>query len=321
LYNREVSRFLQELAYMNLKKLKLFFISLILIITLISCDEGSSTCSNLIQINVGTFNIQYLSSAYELGDVPRTPEDYAKIVKIILDNDYAVVALQEINGTESFDLLYDNGLPAYYKYELGISGGNQKVAILYNSNKISSISNVRELKEDDGFSSANWGNVRYPLHAQLSVFGGMQFSFISVHLKAGIDDTPVLQRKNQIRELTAFLQNKTSNPNSKYDENIFLLGDFNDVFEGINENIDSLQELEDASNIGEFLTKHLTDWTQMDFQDLIDHVFVSTSIGTEYIDNSIKVIKFDEDPEYDGFNISDHRPVVLSIKVPTNCGD
>jgi endonuclease/exonuclease/phosphatase family metal-dependent hydrolase len=302
-----------------MKKFILVILAFFLFIT--ACDDTKEpACYDLGTINMATFNIQYLADSYDSGDTPRQAKDYAKIATLITDNELALIALQEIKSEESLNLLIDNGLPSRYKFQVGLSGGTQKLGILYDSDKIESIGTLVELDEEDGFAENDWDSVRSPLMAEVVIKGGTKFTMMVLHLKAGITEASVYKRFRQVEDVTNYITSISQEFDPITKKGIIILGDLNETFEGITDIVDPLQPLEDATDLGEFITEEISsEFTSLQFDDLIDHVFITNDLASDYVTGSVAPIKFDEDSSYDGFVISDHRPVKFTINVVGNC--
>lgn len=282
------------------------FLIVLFIFFVSACEsEGVKNKESLSIFHIGTFNIQFLADDYGVGETPRGAADYGHLARLITDNELDLIAVQEIESQKSLELLEENGLPESFEPALGASGYRQRVGVLYDIDAGIGIRQARELKEADGFTPAHWSNVRYPFLAEVEVSGAFRFLFLSVHLKAGIARDDAEQRRSQVEELVAWAENQ--------ELPFVIAGDFNDTFEGISEGVDTLEPLEEATEIGCFLTSDVQDFTSLQFFDLIDHVFVSPELDDIYIEESAETIKFDQDSSYEGAVVSDHRPVRCSF--------
>ena len=279
-----------------------------LLFALISCTSAEKKTAPPTELTIGTFNVQFLSDQLEAGDVPRSAEDIDQLVRLIHETGFQLMAVQEVSAPGSLELLQAHGLSGAWALALGASGGSQRVGILYDTRVVEALDDVRELDHDDGLIPADWSGLRYPLAATVVVRGGLTFTLVSVHLKAGITAAGANQRARQVEQLTAWAAAENAP--------LLIMGDFNDTFAGILETVDSLAALEAATDTGRFLTEDLAnDFTSLEFQDLIDHVFASPALDARLVHGSLSTVKFDQDASYAGFSISDHRPVRFTISL------
>ncbi|MBN2723610.1 MAG: endonuclease/exonuclease/phosphatase family protein [Deltaproteobacteria bacterium] len=290
-------------------------VRLLMIFTLfiVSCESNNSkSCSEGGSLTFTTFNIQFLSGTVDSGEVPRSLEDYVAINTLLESTDADLITLQEIGALSALELITEDSSKSW-GYEIAISGGSQHVAMLYNTEKIVAVDNVHELTVSDGLTLDYWSGVRYPLYAELTTKWGTEITVIALHLKAGIDESGVLQRANQVNDIVEFISGLG-------ERNIIIAGDLNETFDGISEFGDTLQLLEDDNSGGQFLTSEISEqYTSLEFQDLIDHIWVSDSMYEFYSTDTVHVLPFDTDAEFDNFIISDHRPVVAVFDFPSTC--
>ncbi|PKN45494.1 MAG: hypothetical protein CVU59_08915 [Deltaproteobacteria bacterium HGW-Deltaproteobacteria-17] len=282
----------------------------ILCFSLFSCDSAEKTADPPTELTIGTFNLQFLADAPDTGEVPRTAADLDGLVRLIDWGGFRLMTVQEVLSADSLALLQAHGLASSWRAAVGASGGTQKVGILYDTRVIERLDDVRELDNDDGLIPADWSGLRYPLAATVRVRGGFSFTLVCLHLKAGITDGGAAQRARQVEQLAAWA--------ATVDGPLLMMGDLNDTFEGIHATIDTLTALQEAgTDVGRFLTADLPagDFTSLEFQDLIDHVFLSPDLDARVVPGSLATVKFDQDAAYDGLTISDHRPVRFTIKL------
>ncbi|PKN26716.1 MAG: hypothetical protein CVU65_04795 [Deltaproteobacteria bacterium HGW-Deltaproteobacteria-22] len=280
----------------------------ILWLTLFACESTEKTVEPPTELTIGTFNLQFLPDQLDTGDIPRSAEDMDNLVRLIDESGWQLLTVQEVLSADSLRLLQAHGLSSAWRLALGASGGTQKVGILYDTRVIDGLDDVHELDNDDGLIPADWSGLRYPLAATVRVLGGFTFTVVCVHLKAGITNAGASQRARQVEQLAAWAAGR-STP-------LLIMGDFNDTFEGIHGTIVTLTALQEAgAEVGRFLTADLPagDFTSLEFQDLIDHVFISPDLDARVVPGSLATVKFDQDVSYDGLTISDHRPVRFTI--------
>jgi endonuclease/exonuclease/phosphatase family metal-dependent hydrolase len=150
----------------------------------------------------------------------RDATDFGLIARIIRDNDFDVVALQEVRGDgEAVDRLVDelNGLMGIGPWRAIVSnrtGNHQRFAFVYDADA------VRYLGES-GFLPSDLRISRRPYAAQFRS-GNFDFSLVTVHLLYG--DAP--ERRREARRLASRV-NGVVLPAGTGERDVIVLGDFN----------------------------------------------------------------------------------------------
>ena len=156
---------------------------------------------------------------------------------------------------------------------------------------------------------------RYPLKVKLSWVCGLNSAtlhLINIHLKSGGTNEDFDRRLASCEYLAEYVQD---NP----DENIIILGDYNDEITD-SQNNNSLWPLVSDNTI-EFATEPIANNYYYDsfpsWPSFLDHIAVSSSLFDELTIGNINTIRVDDYTGYSFYhtNISDHRPVIWSFSV------
>ena len=215
-----------------------------------------------------------------------------------------VIAFQEINNSTAYNNLA-NSLPAY---EFINSGNGLAMAV---RSDVLTINSYTTLFSGAGYEFA-W---RYPLKVKLSWVCGLNSAtlhLINIHLKSGGTNEDFDRRLASCEYLAEYVQD---NP----DENIIILGDYNDEITD-SQNNNSLWPLVSDNTI-EFATEPIANNYYYDsfpsWPSFLDHIAVSSSLFDELTIGNINTIRVDDYTGYSFYhtNISDHRPVIWSFSV------
>ncbi len=271
------------------------------------------------QVQVGTFNIDWLWDHYEGEFTPRNATDYAMVARLITDHDLDLVGLQEINGPGALDLLE---LPGEYEYVVGQSGWSQNPAILYRSDRLEVLRSREVFLE-----GTDWPSKDLLVAEVTSLDGQLAFTFVVVHLTPFADEDNAAYRDNQVRQLYAFVTEELpATVQPPFGDHVVVAGDFNDTFEGIHPWYDTLQVFEDDADFV-FATEDTKDYTEISYRSKIDHVLLSANLVPHYLnagaDGACHVIAHDEISPYSDYeggydgrqNISSHRPAWIFMDV------
>lgn len=269
-------------------------------------------------LRVATFNANWLWSAYGGGEEPRNAVDYAMVGDLIEDFGLELVGLQEIDGAAALHLV---GLELDYAWVTGTSGYNQNVGLLWRDDLVS-VTNVREV-ELPGHRSAN----KKPLVADVqSRIGDLAFSVVVVHHRAYDAAESAQERARQTRELHAWVDESLRLTTSReFVENVVVMGDFNDTFEGINREIPSLGPFVDDPDYV-FATAYSPNHTHIGYESQIDHIVLNAGIEARWDSprsaDGVHVIPHEQTAPWSNYaggfadplpTISDHRPVWVGL--------
>ena len=247
------------------------------------------------EIEVMTWNIKVF---------PLTNNTINYVNEIISDILPDVIAFQEINNSTAFNTLA-NSLPAY---EFINSGSGLALAA---RSDVLEIDSYTTLFPGAGYEFA-W---RYPLKVELSWVCGLNaasLQIINVHLKSGGDSEDFDRRFASCQYLSDYV-------NDHPDDNIIILGDYNDEITD-SQNNNSLWPLVSDDAI-EFATEPIAsnDYyaSYPSWPSFIDHIAVSTPLFDELTIGNIETIRVDDYTGYSFYHnyISDHRPVLWSFSV------
>ncbi len=270
-------------------------------------------------LQVGTFNCEWLNDETGTGIVPRNDVDYAMIGRLIAGWDLDLLALEEVNGDAALARL---GLPDTYAWAVGASGWSQHVALLWRSDRVA-VTGVHEVH----LAGDQWPSRDLLVGEVTDLDGDLAFTFAGLHLHPydGLDDAE--ERARQAGAIHDWLQRRRARrPPPGGDGGyrpVILAGDFNDTLGGINPDLAALDVLTADPDLW-FSAEALDpaeDYTWIPGREIIDHVVLTDGIQPRRAGAPV-VIAHDRIPpwsDYDGGiadepTISDHRPVVLSLR-------
>ncbi len=265
-------------------------------------------------LQVGTFNIDWLTADLPGEYTPRNEADLAMISSLIQSMDVDVLALQEIDGPEALTAL---ALPPEWAFAVGTTGWSQNVALLYRQDRVT-VSDVREVALPvNDFPSKD------PLVADVVVRDGdLAFTLVALHLNPYVDWSEARFRAEQVRDVVAWLTGDgTSEPPGLP---VVVAGDLNDTRQGLNASWDALQPLEDLLA---FATADTERYTNIPFRSQIDHVALApglearragagTELGVTVVEHDLLSPWSDYDDGVGGEpNVSSHRPLYVDLAV------
>jgi endonuclease/exonuclease/phosphatase family metal-dependent hydrolase len=270
-------------------------------------------------LRVASFNADWLWSTHGDGETPRNATDTQMMGRLLTDYGLEVVGLQEIDGPGALALL---DLQGDWAWVTGESGWNQNVAIAWRDDVVQ-VTNAREV-ELPSFADAN----KKPLVADItSRHGDLAFSLVVIHHHPYADAESSAERATQATELYAWITEKLSlSTIPPYDENIVLMGDFNDTFDGIYPALPSLTPFTDDP-AWDFATAYTGHFTQIPYMSQIDHIALwggargrQVAAGTS---DGVHIIPHEQTSPWsdyaDGWDhpnptISDHRPLWVGLE-------
>jgi endonuclease/exonuclease/phosphatase family metal-dependent hydrolase len=248
----------------------------------------------------------------------QTTIDHVKRVITAIDAD--VYALQEINDTNSFNILV-NSLPDYDGYIT--SDKFRGLAYLYKKSTVT-LNNAYEIYNSNTF----WSPFpRYPMVLDFN-FKNERFVIINNHLKCcgdGFLNTSNTsdeenRRLNAVRLLKEYIDDNLSTVNT------FLVGDLNDVLTDVSNHNVFQEFINDSANYAfadmDIANGSSSNWSYPSWPSHLDHILITNELFDELQHNStvIETIKVDDYvggwSSYDT-NISDHRPVAMKFTPST----
>jgi endonuclease/exonuclease/phosphatase family metal-dependent hydrolase len=221
-----------------------------------------------------------------------------------------VVAFQEIQNTSAFDSL----VRQLAGYDAVVYGGPyddlNRIAVVWRTSIVSLRRSDQILTED------TYAFPRAPVLAEIEVLDAgaftMDFTLIAVHLKAGTDATDEQSRTRAFAQLSDFVGELVGGPG---DDEVIIIGDFNEA-----------PTDDDARTVfAPFLSR--TDLFRVLTWDLDVPREATYLPGGVVLDHMVSTAQLDDDigaaaptvpaleDEFIGYiaNVSDHRPVVLTL--------
>jgi len=253
--------------------------------------------------DVVTWNIEWF------GSESRGPEadlQISNVIEVVETIDAELYAFQEISDRSRFLTMaqsLDNyrGFVSFYPQE-------QQTAYLFKSSIVDSLDSG-ELRE--GQDSFDWASGRFPLFFEFDATIGettQRITSYNFHAKALGDRSSYNRRKNAAASLKEFLDDSKSN------DNLIVLGDFNDQlnFSTYNQEESPYSIFVQDENYFA-VTKSLEDagfasFLGNEFRSMIDHIVVTNALIEGHLENAQRV----EDTSYiENFTstTSDHAPV------------
>ena len=263
-----------------------------------------ASCSRNSDITVGTFNIAWLGDGID-DKTPRTAEDIQNISQVISTLNADILALQEVENTNAIKAIIDTN-----KYTIITTTypKEQKTALIINK-KIE----IVETYQLDAISLGNEG-LRPGLVAYCR-YDGFDFFVGSFHFKSTsrYDDTPFKKSKSfdMRQEQSAILLKEIKKLiDIKKDDDVILLGDFNDNPSKKNSNITALD-----NDKFDFLTSNMMSCKYSIWKS-IDHIIVSQSMKSRAKHSTLTMIDINAMfPEEKAKKVSDHCPVIIKFNL------
>lgn len=261
-----------------------------------------TSCGSNNEIIIGTFNIAWLGDGLDDKE-PRTKDDIRNINQVITAINADILALQEIENSKAIQNIVDTT-----KYNIFISSypKEQKTALII-SKKIQVLNTYQLDAISLGNEDLRPGLVAYCKH------NGYDFFVGSFHFKSTsrYDDTPFKKsrsfdiRKEQSLILVDEIKKLILD---KKDEDVILLGDFNDNPSKNNSNITALENDEFDFLTSDMMSCKYSIWKS------IDHIIVSKPIKNKVVASTLAMIDintmFDEN---EAKKVSDHCPIIVKI--------
>ncbi len=261
-----------------------------------------------------TWNLNWYGSGFS---GPSNQELQTQNIVEVLDSlDADLYAFQEVNGQESLNKIVQY-TQDYSGFAAEHVGQQQKMAFVYNTNVIDSVSSGAIT---EGQNSNAWAG-RYPMYFEFdyNYEGQIQpFYAVVIHAKAFDDEESYERRKTAAEDLYNYLVEE------KPDANIILLGDYNDdVDESIYEpngnptQTPYYQFVNDTDNF-DVITKKLSDAGEsasINYEDIVDHITISDELFDEHVQNSTLIHNPREYIDDYGNTTSDHLPVWAKFDV------
>ncbi len=257
-------------------------------------------------LDVVTWNIEWF------GDEGNGPADvntqFENVKTLVTTVDADIYALQEISDVTLFNSLVSD-LEDYGGVIADFSQ-TQKTAYLYKTETIDVIdSDLITI----GMVQSDWANGRYPFQLQFTATingESREIYAYNIHAKAFGEPSDYSQRVNASGQLKTYIDT------FREDENVIVIGDFNDeILESTAEGEDSPYKNFDDDPEYTIVTKSLEEagYTSFSRFSMIDHILFSSELSDEYFEGTERV----ENPFYIGSFLSetsDHFPVWMRFK-------
>jgi endonuclease/exonuclease/phosphatase family metal-dependent hydrolase len=292
-----------EKADMHLLAVYCFLLLITFIQPLFGC---SYTNPNNDVLTIATFNIAWLGDDKDPETLKRSDEDIVRIADVIQETSADVIALQEIENKQAMQRIL--ALLPQYAGVLGTKGKSQNVGFLYKSSiQVQDIGEYLPLAVDPSRNRPG-----YVIQVKK---GNFDCIMMSVHFKSTsrFDSTDELRsesrlmRMEQSKRAIAWMD---SILRSKNEEDILIIGDFNDFPKRTKE--PTLKDLSD-SRLGTFLTADLKS-CKYPHLFAIDHIYASSTASMRFTLGSEHMIDIHSMyPKDLADKVSDHCPVILQF--------
>ena len=290
--------------------IKIIFILILCLFTHCSKDSNNPLDDDFQPLFKNTINFQGTNETldivtWNIQDFPANNQTIPYVIEIIDSIDVDIIALQEISGRDAFN---DMLIILEEKNWEGFRSGNEnsssmELAYLVNTNMVNILENPSEI-----FSSTDF--VREPFQLKIN-FKNHDITLINVHYKSEYNGNFSEMRKEANEKLYDYLNN---NPN----DNIIVLGDFNDSLEDTQNNIFNMF-INDP--IYTFADMHIAEgpienWS---FPTLshIDHILITDELFYFTNEENTQTILLRDNLYTHGGvyenNVSDHLPVGIKI--------
>ncbi|MFC2131471.1 endonuclease/exonuclease/phosphatase family protein [Bacteroidota bacterium] len=288
---------------------KLILLLHFLILT--SCDVSKKETSDYVII--GTFNIAWLGDGSD-DKINRTEEDYENIADVIKNTKADVLGLEEIENEAALQRL--TKYLTDYEFYVSSQSGSQNPAILYKKGlEVEFICDYMPIAVVENRTKPG-------LVFQVKK-RNFDWLIMIVHFKSTsrYDSTDELKEESRkIRtsqaEVLGYWIDSVLSIGSEQD--IIIVGDFNDYPTRINNA--TLTPLTDRNNM-DFISSGMES-CKYDYLSSIDHILISTSAGTRYLNNSVRIYDiYSSLPDEAAGKVSDHCPVLANFDIKLHDND
>lgn len=261
----------------------------------IDYPAGSVLCSPSLRndhLDIVTWNIE---------NFPMTAQSVIKVVEIIEAFDADIYAIQEIDEISSFNAVVD-ALDAYEGIATNVRGGIE-LGYIYKSDEITRISTPIQL-----FEGQTSPFPREPVEVDITHINGLTVKLINLHLKCC--DDGISRRANASMLLQSYLDNEL------HSDEVVVLGDWNeDLVNGSG----SFQNFIDEPDNYLFADYPINQGSNSNFsyqlfnpKSHLDHLLITNELCDNLV--SSYTAKLDECISNYYFDVSDHRPVMISLQ-------
>ena len=284
---------------------------IIFLIFLSSCAKDTSV-NSISEINPENLNIM----TWNIESFPKTNQTIGYVTQIINSLDVDIVALQEIEDTASLSELA-NSLDGNWAYYRSSDGDYKELSYLINTDKISinNFSNPEEINmsNEDAYNFA----YRPPYILEFN-YNNQDIILINIHFKCCSDDNAPFRRIQASNYLDSYISN------NHYNDNVIVIGDFNDSLIDDENVFDVFLNKPQEYTFADYsMAQQSNEWAYWSFPTWpshIDHVLISNELFDEYQHEESTCYTLLVDQEFSNYasyddNVSDHRPVIISLKI------
>ena len=284
----------------------------ILPIILMACSEESENNNNSISfgdsetLDILTWNIE---------NFPKHAQTINYVSDIINDINVDVIALQEIEDQQEFNLLIDQLNDEWVGYRASTDSGWGELSYLINLNNIDITHYPYTILNEQEYYFA----YRPPYVVKIR-FNDEEFILINVHFKCCGDG--LLEDEywdEEYRRLQANYYLKEYIDTYFFDKNVIVLGDFNDDIAESDNNI-FMNFINDIDNY-DFSDMYIaegpsSDWSFPNWPSHLDHILITNELFENVDQNNVFTFKIEDYmngwSQYENY-ISDHRPIAMNI--------
>ena len=302
-----------------------FYIFILLVCLINSCAEDRTEDMLLSSNYIGTSD-SFDIITWNIEWFPKNIKSIDYIAEAIIELDVDILGLQEITSTSKFNLLIStiNGLDSANNW-VGFRSENseyQELAYLINLSDIQIIDEPYTILKNNSYSFA----FREPFLVKLK-YKNNEIVIINSHFKCCGDGNLDFnsssdeenRRYNSVNLLKEYIDTYL------FDQNVILIGDFNDdIAEPLQNNVFQ-NFLSDTSNYSfvdyDIASTNTSDWSYPSWPSHLDHILITNELFDDFANSGSKIqTLLIENYLAGGWNeyetyISDHRPVALSLYI------
>ena len=292
--------------------LNIKIILLLLFLLFSSCSKESNS---ILDINTSIFNssINFKGSSQTLDIITWNIKNYPKnnltnyYVNEIIDSlDVDIIALQEIEDNDYFSDLSESLGNDWYSYRSDSPSSDWgELAFLINTIEIDIINNPYTILNNHQYEFA----YRPPAVIEC-LYNNQSLIFINVHFKCC--DGHENRRLAASNLLYEYINNNHQN------DQVVVLGDFNDILTDVENNI-FVPFLSDNNNFYfadyQIAISSNQNWSFPSWPSHIDHILITNELINNIVDTQTILIDFSLNGSFTTYNnyISDHRPVGIKL--------
>lgn len=257
-------------------------------------------------LTIASWNLAWLNRKSGTGPVKRRDDDYARLRRYAERLNADVIALQEIDGVEAAQRVFD---PAVYEHYAAAQSAPQRTGFAWRKG-------LRVTVHPD-YAALDVGQLRAGSDITVEV-DGIELRLMSVHLKSGCFDDALTSSKKDCRKLAAQVPSLEAWIDARAAEGApaAILGDFNRrLFAG------KPDELWAALDDGEPPASDL--WSPTEGQKarcwegehpvFIDHLVLNQPATAMVVAGSFRELVYEDGDESYKRTISDHCPLALTL--------